>query len=187
MIKTMTIVAALVVPLAAGPAAPAAAQTKTIAFGGMTLTVPDGWMVRRLTASSDWLTVTTEKCGRKKVTCPSFELVGAKTIKGGNDMKGYRTDRQFEPGTGVNACRFRSDTDHGERFPSDKPLVNEFRPVGARKAEYREWAGECYSFKTGKTVKRFTQRLWYLSKEKVLVVDGWNNPELADVLAHARW
>ncbi|MFI6599104.1 hypothetical protein ACIBHX_22830 [Nonomuraea sp. NPDC050536] len=183
----MTVAAALVALLAAAPAAPAAAQTKTITFSGMTLTVPDGWTVRRLTVNPDWLTVTTEKCGKNKVNCPSFELVGAKTIKGGNDMKGYRTDRQFAPGTGVNACRFRSDTDHGERFPSDRPLVNGFRPVGARKAQYREWAGECYSFKTNKTVKRFTQRLWYLPKEKVLVVDSWNNPELAGVLARARW
>ncbi|MEU4703161.1 hypothetical protein [Nonomuraea dietziae] len=186
MIKTMTVAAALATLLASASAAPAAAQTRTITFDGMTLTVPDGWIVRRLTVSQDWLTVTTEKCGKNKVNCAGFELVGAEMIKPVGDMKEYCTDRPFAPGTGVSACRFRSDTDHGERF-SDKPLVNAFRPLGARKAQYREWAGECYSFKTGKTVKRFTQREWYLPKSKVLVVDGWNHPELAGVLARARW
>ncbi|NUW35530.1 hypothetical protein HTZ77_29465 [Nonomuraea sp. SMC257] len=183
----MTVAGALVTLLAATPAAPAAAQTKTITFGGMTLTVPASWTVRHLTVSKDWLTVTTTKCGKNKAGCPRFDLVGATVIKGVGDMKGYRTDRQFAPGTGVSPCRFRSDTDHGERFPSDKPLVNGFRPVGARKAQYREWAGECYTFGTEKTVKRFTQREWYLPQAKVLVVDGWNNPELAGVLARARW
>ncbi|GAA2324703.1 hypothetical protein GCM10010149_92660 [Nonomuraea roseoviolacea subsp. roseoviolacea] len=188
MIKTMTVAAAVATTLlAASPAAPAAARTKTISFGGMTLTVPGGWTPRHLTAGDDWLTVTTEKCGKNVEWCRSFTLAGAQTIKGVGDMKGYRTDRPFAPGTGEVPCRFIADLNHAERFPSAKPLVNEFRPVGTRKAQYREWAGECYSFKTGKTVKRFVQRVWYLPKEKVLVVDGWNHAELAGVLARARW
>ncbi|WP_214324494.1 hypothetical protein [Nonomuraea sediminis] len=182
--------AALLGAFAVSPASAEQTKTKTVSFRGMSIVVPAGWKVRRSDTDAvgkDWLQIWTTSC-HSKPSCPSFDIVGPKVIRGGDAMESYKTDHPFAPGTGVSGCRFRSDTKFGERYPSTKPAVNGHRDLGSgHKAQYREWAAECYDFNTNKAGKRFTQREWYLPKAGILVADGWNTPGLAKILEQATW
>ncbi|MFC4123267.1 hypothetical protein [Nonomuraea zeae] len=40
---------------------------------------------------------------------------------------------------------------------------------------------------TDKRTRSFKQREWYLAKPQILIVDGWNIPTLADIVARATW
>ncbi len=68
------------------------------------------------------------------------------------------------------------------------------RLVGGRTAEYHEWRVPCHertgTYKYGigaATGVVYTERTWYLPREKVLILDEWNTPGLASVLAKATW
>ncbi|MEW9555436.1 hypothetical protein [Nonomuraea sp. NPDC050783] len=181
-----------VVPAASAEAAVSdASASQKLSFRGMTLTIPAAWKVTYERGyHRQWVSVDTAACHRRQITCPGFDLVGPKIIKGGDDIhiESYRRDRAWEPGTSVSSCRFGRDMNTGERFLRAKPVTQGLRKVGrGHRAEYREWAGECYSMATGKRTRRFTQRLWYLPKTQILIADGWNNPSLARILERATW
>ncbi|MEV4067878.1 hypothetical protein [Nonomuraea dietziae] len=183
------VAAATMAALLSVPTVASAEQAKKISFRGMQVSAPAKWTTEYVEwndIGKDWRQVYTTGCVDKP-TCPGFDIVGPKVIKGGQDMESYKTRRPFAPGTGVSGCRFGPENGYGERFPDDKPAVSGYRQVGRHKAQYREWAGECYSFKTDKRSATFTQREWYLPKEGILIVDGWNTPGLAKILERATW
>ena len=67
-------------------------------------------------------------------------------------------------------------------------VLSGFAKVGPKKANYREWRVTCVASSGNKPVgKPYVQRIWYLPKSKILVVDEWSTPGLAEVLANARW
>ncbi|MFG6193963.1 hypothetical protein [Nonomuraea sp. JJY05] len=180
--------ASVSVPTAATASA-SASKTKNITYRGMTLTVPSNWQklkVNAQTHGNDWITVTTGPCEAANSDCPSFELVSGKVLTGGQGLEPYRADRPFAPDGLPAPCRFESK--YSEKFPGDKPAVSAQRQVGrGHEAQYREWTGECYAQKTDKRTRTFIQREWYLPKEGLLIVDGWNTRGLRDIIKRATW
>ncbi|PRX59878.1 hypothetical protein B0I32_11817 [Nonomuraea fuscirosea] len=199
------------VPLAAASTLPASAVSsataasasasaaKTISFRGMRLTVPSKWTAHKSDTIWDLLTVQTRPgCDRKKTGCPYFSIGGPNMIHGSNDPnwigERYNPGRApFHPETSVMPCRYnrQSDIDDLERFPGGykgKTVVSGHRQVGkGHKARYYEWAVECYDEKKKRVTRKFVQREWYLRKEKIVIVDGFNTPGLADAIKRATW
>ncbi|MFG1707565.1 hypothetical protein ACFLIM_30615 [Nonomuraea sp. M3C6] len=156
--------------------------------GGLTLYIPIKWKVYRL--SSDWIRVVTGKCAKPKggygtPECDSFWVLGPKAIKEGNELfQPYTGKKPFYPATDVQLCP------HNHKWGQ---VVGSARAKGLRqvgpghKAAYSEWKARCISYSGGQTKSRYVQREWYLPKTKILVVDVWNTPGLADALKHADW
>lgn len=169
------------------PPAAHAAATKKVTFRGMTLAIPSTWVVEK-DHTGDWVSLSTRKCRDADTACPALQLVGPKVLKGGDYLESYKPGSPFAPSTGVAACRLNPTTKYGERFVGTKPLTSGYRPVGAgHKAEYRVWAGECYSFKTDKRTATFKQREWYLPKSKILIVDGYGIAATDAIIKTATW
>ncbi|MGR6914038.1 hypothetical protein ACU635_07295 [[Actinomadura] parvosata] len=184
-VAAATGVAAITLLSLSAPAVAAPAQRLT--FRGMTLYVPIQWKVHRF--GSDAVQVVTGTCGRamgwSTPECDSFYLLGPKYIKIGAEGWGpYTGERPFYTASDVQPCPF--DDKWGEVIG---PKVSRgLRQVGpGHKAAYNAWQAKCVSYSGSRTYKRFTQREWYLPKTKLLVVDQWNTPGLADTLKHADW
>lgn len=153
----------------------------------MTLYVPIQWVVHRFGA--DAVQVVTGKCGKAQgwstPECDSFYILGPKYIKiGAEGFGAYTGKRPFYTASDVQPCPFNDKW--GEVIG---PKVSRgLRQVGpGHKAAYNAWQSKCVSYSSTKVYKRFTQREWYLPKSKILVVDQWNTPGLADTLKHADW
>uniref|UniRef100_UPI003F495401 hypothetical protein n=1 Tax=Nonomuraea bangladeshensis TaxID=404385 RepID=UPI003F495401 len=186
----------LIVPLPASAAQPATADTKTISYRGMHLEVPRAWTVRDYRQSEDLLIVMTKAgCDRAKAVCPYFQIAGPRKIHGSKDPHWIGETYQpgsspYHPETSVTACRFQKGDRESERFSGGlgrKPLKTGERQVGkGHQARYYAWAGECIDAKL-RVTRRFVQREWYLPKEKIVIVDGWDTAGLAGVIKRATW
>ncbi|WP_345580534.1 hypothetical protein [Nonomuraea rosea] len=156
--------------------------------GGLTLYLPIRWKVYRV--GSDWIRVVTGKCAKPEKgygtpECDSFWVLGPKAIKQGNELfRPYDGEEPFYPATDVQLCP------HNRKWGQ---VVGAARSKGLRqvgpghKAAYREWKATCVSYSGGGVKSRYVQREWYLPTTKILVVDQWNTPGLADALKHADW
>jgi hypothetical protein len=155
--------------------------------GGLTLYIPIAWEVHRFGA--DEVQVITGKCGKpigwSTPECDAFYILGPSYIKRGAEGFGpYTGKNPFYTASDVQPCPFNDK--YGEVIG---PKVSRgLRQVGpGHKAAYNAWQAKCVSYAGTKVYKRFTQREWYLPKTKLLVVDQWNTPGLADTLKHADW
>ena len=83
-----------------------------------------------------------------------------------------------------------------EGCPQDRDGLAEILPgrpakrgnkVGGEDAVYREWRVRCVDARTSEPEKGYLQRIWYLEKPGILVVDEWSTPGLEEVLAAARF
>ncbi|MBF8189003.1 hypothetical protein ITP53_25365 [Nonomuraea sp. K274] len=169
-------------PVNAAPAQPLKLR------GGLTLYLPIKWQVHRV--SPDWIRVVTGKCaapggGFGTPGCDSFWVLGPKAIKEGNELfRPYTGKRPFYPATDVQRCP--TNAKWGQRLGTAR--VTGLRQVGpGHKAAYREWKATCVSYSSGEVKSRYTQREWYLPTTRILVVDQWNTPGLADALENADW
>ncbi|MEV5827684.1 serine/threonine-protein kinase [Spirillospora sp. NPDC052242] len=165
-------------------------------------------------ASSDGHYVSTLKnCGREspveaslfpsQTWCPGFHVLGPSFLEdpGAYVADAYRTSDTFASLFGM---------DEGKNCPGHEELravdvargarltVNRLAPIGDRRAEYREWLVPCYTREvtagdrdgygpTRRTGVTYTERIWYLPRTKILVVDVWNTPNLGKILAAAEW
>lgn len=195
--KHLAVVAAAAVLVA--PASAAAASTTSTASTtagpaqelklrkGLTLYIPLKWVVHRFGA--DVVQVVTGKCGKPKgwgtPNCDAFYILGPSAIKRGDEgFRPYTGKSPFYTASDVQPCPFNQKW--GESIgPKVKRGV---RQVGqGHKAAYNAWQSRCVTYSGGKTKARFTQREWYLPQSKILVVDQWNTPGLADALKYADW
>jgi hypothetical protein len=156
--------------------------------GGLTLYLPIQWKVYRV--SPDWIRVVTGKCAKPKTgygtpECDSFWVLGPKAIKEGDELfRPYTGKEPFYPATDVQLCP------HNRKWGQVVGTVGAkgLRQVGpGHKAAYSEWKATCVSYSGGQVKSRYVQREWYLPKTKILIVDQWNTPGLADALKHADW
>ena len=169
-------------------AAPASSVTGTsFRFRGMTLAVPDTWKVD---ANADGATVANgQACFRSDLldrdVCPSFEVHGPDSIAHGYEDRPYRLDQPFHPGTDVSPCTTAPD----DALERDHRLVKGgFAKVGPKTAHYRAWRVTCVSSNGNQPAgKPYVQRIWYLPKSQILVVDEWSTPGLAETLAAAQF
>lgn len=169
-------------------AAPASSTTgASFRFRGMTLTVPDTWKVD---ANSDGATVANgQACFRSDLldrdVCPGFEVHGPDGIAHGYEDRPYRLDQPFHPGTDVSPCTTAPD----DGLERDHKLVKGgFAKVGPKTAHYRAWRVTCVSSNGNQPAgKPYVQRIWYLPRSQILVVDEWSTPGLPEALAAAQF
>ncbi|MEW2354145.1 serine/threonine-protein kinase [Spirillospora sp. NPDC029432] len=190
--------------------APAASRPpgRTMTVGGLSFVVPPAWRSSRIsspaggTADNRWVRTpgpcrmppfardAPESSPPRRQYCPGFDVI---TEPWGNDgSRGwdlFRIQYPWAPETDVShPCPPRADlfaSIGGTRPPVRRGLV----PVGTRRAEYREWRIDCIDIEapTRDTNVSFIQRVWYLPQSKILVIDEWNTPGLAEILRKATW
>ena len=141
-------------------------------FRGMTLAIPDNWKVE---ANPDGATVANgQPCFRSDLldrdVCPGFEVHGPDGIAHGTDVSPCTT----APDDGLE--RGHTLTKGG------------FAKVGPKTAHYRAWRVTCVSTEgTQPAGKPYVQRVWYLPRSRILVVDEWSTAGLAEALTAARF
>jgi hypothetical protein len=173
MITALTLAASLMV-------SPAAA-TKPITFGKLTIQVPAKWKVKK---HGGGYHVLTGGCSKRAAECDGFWLLGKEAIKYAKEAGPYALDHPYHPSTGVMYCV--KDKRYWSSPMPQKPSVTGYKQVGDRKAHYTEWKITCSD--NGRPTKvTYPQRLWYLPKSKLLVVDEFKTPGLARILKAAAW
>ncbi|NUP03935.1 MAG: hypothetical protein HOW71_32800 [Nonomuraea sp.] len=177
-----TLAAVLAVP---APASAAPAQELRLR-GGLTLYIPIEWRVYRHGGD---VQVVTGRCAKPRgwpsAECDSFYVLGPGSIKRGAEGFGpYTGKNPFYTASDVQPCPFNSKW--GEAI--GPKVTRGYRQVGpGHKAAYNAWRATCSSYSSGGVKGRFTQREWFLPKSKILVVDQWSTPGLADTLKYADW
>jgi hypothetical protein len=68
-----------------------------------------------------------------------------------------------------------------------RPAKTGVAEVGGKDAVYREWRVGCVDARTGKPKGGYLQRVWYLKRSGILVVDEWKTQGLPEALATARF
>ncbi|MEV4096849.1 hypothetical protein [Streptosporangium saharense] len=163
------------------------AAAGSVTFRGMTLTIPSGWRVHR---DTDRIKVITGRCAKPTAgyftpKCEAFWIFGPQAIKRGQEgFSPYTGKQPFYPASDVQRCPF--DAKSGQSFGTAYSKGS--RPVGrGHKAAFTGWNGQCLRYDNNKRTGTFHQREWFLPTSKILVVDVWDNPRLAGVLAKATW
>jgi hypothetical protein len=161
-------------------------------FRGMTITMATKWKVAD-TRSGEVEVRDGRACARFKLTgeklCPGFSLIGPKGIATAHEQSPYKPELPYHPGTDVGPCL--TEPNFAWEGPS-RLAAQRFVKVGGHTAIYREWRYRCYRDRSHPTPDRplrlsYTQRIWYLPKSKILVLDEWSTPGLRETLAAATW
>jgi len=169
------------VPLTTGETRPAG---RPLTFRGLTLRLRGSW---RAGGGGDQVQVVTGRACRRSaggVDCPGFLLLGPSQIAIASELAPFDPERVWHPGTGVEGCP--QDRDGLAEVTPTRPAKRATAKVGGRDAVYREWRIGCVDARTGKPKASYRQRVWYLERPGILVVDEWSTPGLARVLAEAR-
>ncbi|WP_157530187.1 hypothetical protein [Microtetraspora niveoalba] len=169
------------------PSSSTAANTLSLR-AGLTLALPGTW---RVYGGGDQIRVVTGACAKPKShyfepRCRSFWVMGAQALKtGGEGFQPYNPNQgPFYPAVDVAPCA----TNPSLGQVLGKAAAVGHRAVGAgHRAHYRVWTGRCVRNDNGEQKSTFSQREWYLPKERILVVDQWNTPGLSTVLKNATW
>jgi hypothetical protein len=163
-------------------------KAKTYSIRGMTITLRPEWNAE-VDDDEGANVVTGRPCVHSDLLgsdlCPSFLVFGPDGIFHGYENGPYRLDQPYHPGTDVSPCQTAPD----DGLEGAQTLVlSGLAKVGTKKANYREWRVTCVASSGNKPVgKPYVQRIWYLPKSQILVVDEWSTPGLAEALANARW
>ena len=170
------------VPLTTGQTGPAG---RPLTFRGLTLRLKGSW---RAGGGGDHVEVVTGRACRRSaggVDCPGFLLLGPTQIAIASELSPFDPDKVWHPGTGVEGCP--EDRDGLAEVTPPRPTRQRTAKVGGKDAVYREWRIGCVDARTGKPKTSYAQRVWYLKRSGILVVDEWSTPGLAEVLAGARF
>ncbi|GAA0598076.1 serine/threonine-protein kinase [Actinomadura livida] len=167
---------------------------KRLDLGDFTITAPKSWRVTRIEGELGGYRVRVPgECAPTEYrgeACPMVQVLGSKWV----DPPPTTAIESYEP-----AYAWHPGTDPSHICPprplipsaSGVRLLNQaFAKVGDRTAEYREWRMQCADFVAGGMRARdvfFVQRLWYLPQSRILIVDEWDTPGLAQILARAKW
>jgi hypothetical protein len=169
------------VPLTTGQTGPAG---KPLTFRGLTIRPHAGW---RAGGGGDHVEVVTSRACRRSaggVDCPGFLLLGPRQIAIASELSPFDPERPWHPGAGVEGCP--QDRDGLAEILPGRPAKRGKAKVGGEDAVYREWRVRCVDARTSEPEEGYLQRIWYLEKPGILVVDEWSTPGLEEVLAAAR-
>lgn len=165
---------------------PTQATGVPLRLGRFTIRVPRGWhaLAGRHPGRGAYF-VATGPCARPDPSaCRGFLVLGVDQIKtGDNQTRPYTPKAPYNPTKDPQPCP--GDPSLREKFPN-APKVNAFAPIGNHESIYREWTIGCVDADQ-KMKSLFFQRDWYLPTSKVLVVDEWSTPGLAEILRDATW
>jgi hypothetical protein len=170
------------VPLTTAETGPAGAP---LTFRRLTIPLGRGW---RAGGGGDHVEVATGRACRRsagRVDCPGFLLLGPSQIAIASQLGPYDPDKVWHPGAGVEGCP--QDRDGLAEVPPAKPAKQGVARVGGKDAVYREWRIGCVDARTGEPETGYTQRVWYLQRSGILVVDEWSTPGLREALAAGRF
>ena len=176
------------------------ATTRTLQLGPLTLRVPGTWRITARDAQGDY-TVSTGSCpgpaflaAQTGSPCPSFLLItnaGPTPNDPGVSMQTYVPGTlSWSTSTGATGCPGKPLTPTSWlRTPTTiGPLSNGYAPVTAAKtADYTVWRFGCYNALRAPPAFYFQQRDWYLPVSRILIVDEYATPGLAQILATATW
>ncbi|REF00448.1 serine/threonine-protein kinase [Thermomonospora umbrina] len=195
------------------PAVSAAPSTRpanltTVSFGKFSLAVPKTWRVRGATVTPttgdpvdiEYAVRVPGRCTRNPTErrasfppshyCPRFEVLGRYSLRPNDffygEFESFTLNAPYHLGTDPShVCPPAPNRYFGIR--SGGLLRRGLADVGDRRAEYREWRMICISDNLERSSVTFVQRLWYLPQSQILIVDEWNTPGLARILADAVW
>jgi hypothetical protein len=181
--------AATSAPPSGGPAG-----TTTLRLGPLSLRVPAAWRITYRDAQGDY-TVSTGSCAGDDLTgaeagsaCPSFSLISGAgpTSAGAPGTHSYVPGQFYTTSTGATGCPAEP-TGVWLRDAPAQPLSSGYAPVTAtRTADYTVWQFGC-QHAVGSISFYFQQRDWYLPDSRILIVDEYSTPGLAQILAAATW
>ncbi|AUI62740.1 protein kinase [Amycolatopsis sp. BJA-103] len=151
-----------------------AQRTKEDNVGAFTITTPEKWKLLA-GATPERRLVTADQCTGAQ--CASVLFSDNSRVDPATPA--YEPGRPYNRSTGPRPCS--SIGAPGETQGSPVLEKKELRPIGTKKAAYEEWRLTCSG---GGIV---TQRVWFLPKTQLVVVDEWNTPGLDKILEEARW
>ncbi|GAB3964047.1 hypothetical protein GCM10029978_023640 [Actinoallomurus acanthiterrae] len=184
-------------------ASPSAEPARQVSLGRFTIAAPTTWQRIAPTYNPDLFDVrlpgkpTSGECvsvPSGDTSCPGFSVAYDKATM-------FLGARPFDVDKPV-GTQFTQDGDNRD-CPGHPNLVIDqdgggarlmaqgHKPIGGRSAAYRQWRIDCYQRSgqgTGPAAGvSFTERVWYMSDPKVLIVDNWDTPDLEHILQKAVW
>ncbi|EMD25014.1 protein kinase domain-containing protein [Amycolatopsis azurea] len=154
-------------------------RTKEDNVGAFTITTPEKWWLLSSAPIERYL-VTAEGCsnsGMQPFHCAGVVFSDNSRVDAATPA--YEPGKPYNRSTGPRPCH--SVGAPGETQGSPIQQKKDLRPVGTKKAAYEEWRLMCSG---GGTV---IQRVWFLPKTQLVIVDEWNTPGLDKILEEARW
>jgi hypothetical protein len=195
-----------------GSAAPQPSDTAptsvaTATSGKLTITPPQGW--KRLDdeqQKDSYHLVISGTCGYDGAAqlsgCHSVHVLGAAYVAPNPNSDNALPIQPYQPDE-PHAGQYLQD--NGYECPADKnlraattkqgaKLVKQgTAQVGGKTAQYREWEIPCWTKDPesgqpkAKSATVYTERDWYVTDEKVLIVDEWKTAALQGLLTKATW
>ncbi|MBB5854179.1 protein kinase [Amycolatopsis umgeniensis] len=151
-----------------------AQRTKEADVGAFTLTTPETWKLLS-SATPERQLVTADQCTGPQ--CANVLFSDNSRVDPATPA--YEPGKPYNRSTGPRPCPSLGAS--AETQGSPVLQMKELRPIGTKKAAYEEWRLTCSG---GGTV---TQRVWFLPKTQLVIVDEWNTPGLDKILEEARW
>ncbi|WP_410647254.1 protein kinase domain-containing protein [Amycolatopsis sp. cmx-4-54] len=154
-------------------------RTKVDNVGAFTITTPEKWSLLSGAPIERYL-VTADQCaggGTQPFHCAG--VVFSDNSRTDPATRAYEPGKPYNRSTGPRPCH--SIGAPGETQGAPTLQRKELRPVGTKRAAYEEWRITCSG---GGSV---TQRVWFLPKTQLVIVDEWNTPGLDKILEEAQW
>lgn len=189
------------------PSDTAPTSVATAVSGKLTITPPSGW--RRLDdqqQKDSYHLVISGTCGYDGAAqlsgCHSVHVLGASYVAPNPESDNALPIQSYNPDE-PHAGQYLQD--NGYECPADKKLRAATKKqgaklikqgtaqVGGKTAQYREWEIPCWTKdpESGQPKTKsgtvYTERDWYVTDEKVLIVDEWKTAALQGLLTKAAW
>ncbi|MFD5089944.1 serine/threonine-protein kinase [Amycolatopsis thailandensis] len=151
-----------------------APRTKETDVGPFTIATPEKWSLT-MAGTPERRLVTADQCAGEH--CAGVVFSDNSRIDAATPA--YEPGKPYNRSNGPRPCH--SIGAPGETQGSPILQKKDLRPIGTKKAAYEEWRLTCSG---GGAV---TQRVWFLPKTQLVIVDEWNTPGLDKILEEARW
>lgn len=165
--------------LGRSPGGTQAPRVKEENVGAFTITTPEKWTLLSEAPIERYL-LTADTCpggGIQPFHCAGVVISDNSRVDPATPA--YEPDKPYHRSLTPRPCH--SIGAANETQVSSVLQKKELRPIGTKKAAYEEWRLTCSG---GGTV---TQRVWFLPKTQLVIVDEWNTPGLDQILEGARW
>lgn len=178
----------------------------TAVSGKLTITPPKGWERMVDQQADSYHLVMSGKCtddGAAQLSgCKAIHVLGASYVApnpNGDQAIPVQPFALTEPHAGqyVQDTGYQCPLNKSLRAAATKngaKLVKQgTEQVGGKPAQYREWLIPCWTrdaesgLPKARTATSYTERDWYVTDQKILIVDEWKTAALKDLLAKATW
>ncbi|MFI7117562.1 serine/threonine-protein kinase [Amycolatopsis sp. NPDC049868] len=150
-------------------------RSKEDNVGAFTITTPENWRLLSGDPIERYL-VTADQC-TQPFHCAG--VVFSDNSRVDPATPAYEPGKPYNRSNGPRPCHSLGAP--GETQGAPVLQTKELRSIGTKKAAYEEWRLTCSG---GGSV---TQRVWFLPKTQLVIVDEWNTPGLDKILEEAKW